>query len=100
MVGEHRARRCQSNYCCQQNKCVPHSKTSRNPDRLRSHVPQSLKLVHRTNRHEMSLSRQSAQSIQLTTKRSQENLHKTQSIAEEQGGSSLARRLDTSVGLG
>src|ERR1700682_2119252 len=93
MMGEHRARRCQSNYYCQQNKCIPHSNTSRNPDRIRSQFLQSRKLGHQANRNQMSLSCQSAQSIQVTTKHSQEELHKPQSIADEQSGQPWAAAL-------
>src|SRR6267143_41245 len=86
MVGEPRARHCQSNNHSEQNKCIPHSNTPRNPDRMQSRVPRPLNLARRIGRHEMSLPCQSPKASRATAKCSLEKLHEAQSIAEVESG--------------
>src|SRR6266576_924445 len=85
MVGEARARHCHSNNHNEQNKYVPHSNTSRNPDRMQSPAPLSLKLAHRIP-YEIRLPCQSPQPSRATAKCGLEQLRETQFIAEEDSG--------------
>src|SRR6267378_6769162 len=86
MVGEHRARRCQSDDRSQHNKYIPHSNTSRNPDRMQSLAPTVAEVSPSNSRHEMSLPCQSPRPSRATTNCSLEKLHEAQSIAEEESG--------------
>src|SRR6267378_7250966 len=91
MVGEPRARRCQSDDRSQHNKYIPHSNTSRNPDRMQSLAPTVAEVSPSNSRHEMSLPCQSPRPSRATTKCSLEKLHETQSIAEEESGQAGCR---------